>query len=175
MILTIDPSFLGIFWDIQVQRPTVDGSEIPRSPVEVGSSSQYLHGFLHWTGGWPCDFWTINSNFGKSLGCEFPQDGKKPSVPGSILMKHFLWDESSRMWNNSRPGGYDETSSSASLGGSRKRNTFTYHDGILGGAYSVPWKKRLRLENRINTHYGSMGLVLFTYIFPYFTIKNNQM
>ena len=27
--------------------PTVDGSEIRRSPVEVGSLSHYVHGFLH--------------------------------------------------------------------------------------------------------------------------------
>ena len=39
---------------------TVDGSEIRRSPVEVGSLFQYLQGFLHprW---WSPDFWTISS------------------------------------------------------------------------------------------------------------------
>ena len=40
---------------------TADGSEIRRSPVEVGSFSHYLEGFIHprW---WSHDFWTINSS-----------------------------------------------------------------------------------------------------------------
>ena len=41
-------------------RDTVDGSEIRRAPVEVGSLSQYFStGFIHprW---WSPDFWTIN-------------------------------------------------------------------------------------------------------------------
>ena len=40
--------------------PTVDGSEIRRSPVEVGSLSHYVHGFFTYqVVVW--DFWTINS------------------------------------------------------------------------------------------------------------------
>ena len=35
--------------------------EILRSPAEVGSLSYYLQGFTHPNGGWPWDFWTINS------------------------------------------------------------------------------------------------------------------
>ena len=35
--------------------------EIRRSPVEVGSLCHYLQGFIHPIGGWPWDFWTINS------------------------------------------------------------------------------------------------------------------
>ena len=31
------------------------------SPVEVGSLSHYLQGFIHPNGGWEWDFWTINS------------------------------------------------------------------------------------------------------------------
>ena len=35
--------------------------EIRRSPVEVGSLSHYLQGLIHPTGGWPWDFFAINS------------------------------------------------------------------------------------------------------------------
>ena len=35
---------------------TLDGSELRHSPVEVGSLSHYLQGFLHPNGGWPWDF-----------------------------------------------------------------------------------------------------------------------
>ena len=33
------------------------------SPVEVGRKSHYLQGFIHPNGGWPWDFWTINSRY----------------------------------------------------------------------------------------------------------------
>ena len=33
------------------------------APVEVGSFSNYLQGFIHPTGGWEWDFWTINSSY----------------------------------------------------------------------------------------------------------------
>ena len=47
---------------------TVDGSEIRRSPVEVGSLSHYLHGFIHprWFAGFLPS--TVPLNVGKSLG-----------------------------------------------------------------------------------------------------------
>ena len=38
------------------QNGTVDGSEIRRSPVEVGSLSHYLQGFSTIPGGWEWDF-----------------------------------------------------------------------------------------------------------------------
>ena len=42
----------------------VDGSEILRSPVEVGSWNPIIYRvFLHPNGGWPWDFWTINSKW----------------------------------------------------------------------------------------------------------------
>ena len=50
-------------WKLKL-RATVDGSEIPvNSPVEVGSSNpNRLQSFKkHPNGGWPWDFWTINS------------------------------------------------------------------------------------------------------------------
>ena len=46
----------------------VDGSEIRRSPVEVGSLSHYLQGFSTIPGGWSWDFWTIHSITSKIAG-----------------------------------------------------------------------------------------------------------
>ena len=41
---------------------TVDGFRNPAwKPVEVDSLSYYLQGFIHPNGGWPWDFWTIDS------------------------------------------------------------------------------------------------------------------
>ena len=37
----------GNNWDNPLGVPTVDGSEIRRSPVEVCSLSRYLQGFIH--------------------------------------------------------------------------------------------------------------------------------
>ena len=48
--------------------PAVDGSEIRRSPVEVGSLSHYLRRVLYIPGGWPWDVWTINSSWNRGWG-----------------------------------------------------------------------------------------------------------
>ena len=45
--------------------------EIRRSPVEVGSLSHYLQGFIHPNGGWPWDFWTINSISNEKAGSSY--------------------------------------------------------------------------------------------------------
>lgn len=55
------------YWYFSVEtfgRHTVDGSEILRSPVEVGNLSHYLLRVLYIRGGWEWDLWTINDRSG---------------------------------------------------------------------------------------------------------------
>ncbi len=81
---------------------TVDGLEIQRSPVEVGSSSHYLQGFSTIPGGagfLPSTVWPgmINEAW------EYVPSGERSHIPfeGGKMMFHFhRWD----MW--SFPGGY---------------------------------------------------------------------
>ena len=68
------------FDGLEYHKNAVDGSEIRRSPVEVGSLSHDLQGFIHPNGGWPWDFFQQQSQLNMGFGCfnitEMPTEEK---------------------------------------------------------------------------------------------------